>query len=61
LVGSTVGKVCFFFVFIRHTAYTVDACAPTSILPSLYFIDMVCSTAGTKATLALVRCVGVDF
>jgi len=27
------GKICFVFHFILHTAYTVDACALTSRLP----------------------------
>jgi hypothetical protein len=40
------------FDIILHTAYTVDACAPTSILPSLFFIDMIYFTADTKATPA---------
>jgi hypothetical protein len=39
-VGSTVGKICFVFDFIFHTTYTVDACALTSILPSLSLIDI---------------------
>jgi hypothetical protein len=47
--------------FILHTAYTVDACALTSILPSLSLIDMTYCTADTKATPASVHCVGVDF
>jgi hypothetical protein len=37
-VGSTVGKICFVFDFILHIAYTVDACALTSILPSMSLI-----------------------
>jgi hypothetical protein len=45
-------KICFVFDFILHTAYTVDACALTSILPSLPLIDMIYCTAGTKATPA---------
>jgi len=40
-VGSTVGKICFVFSFILHTVYIVDACALTSILPSLSLIDMI--------------------
>jgi hypothetical protein len=32
-VGSIFGKICFVFDFILHTAYTVDACSLTSILP----------------------------
>jgi len=34
-VGRTVRKICFVSDFILHTAYTADACALTSILPSL--------------------------
>jgi len=56
-VGSTVRKICFVFDFILHTAYTEDACALTSILPSLSLID----TADKNATLASVQGVGVDF
>jgi hypothetical protein len=56
-----VGKICFVFVFIVNTAYTVDACALTSILPSLPLIDMIYCTADTKATPASVEGVGVDF
>jgi hypothetical protein len=41
--------------------YTVDACALTSILPSLFFIHMIYFTADTKATPASVQGVGVDF
>jgi len=36
--GITVGKICFVFDFILYTAYTVDACALTRILPPLSFI-----------------------
>jgi hypothetical protein len=60
-VGSTVGKICFVFDFILHTAYTVDACALTSILHSLSLIDMMYCTADTKETPASVQGVGVDF
>jgi hypothetical protein len=56
-----VGKICFVFDFILHTAYAVDACALTSILPSLSWIDMTHCTADTKATPASVQGVGVDF
>jgi hypothetical protein len=49
------------FVFILHNAYTVCACALTSILPSLSFIDIIYFTADTKATPASVQGVGVDF
>jgi hypothetical protein len=55
------GKICFVFDFILHTAYTVDACALTSTLPSLPLIDMTYCTADTKATLASVQGVDVDF
>jgi hypothetical protein len=44
-----------------HTAYTVGACALTSILPSLSLIDMIYFTVDTKATPASVQGVGVDF
>jgi hypothetical protein len=56
-----VGKICFVFDFIFHSAYTVDACALTSILPSLSLIDMMYCTPDTKATPASVQGVGVDF
>jgi hypothetical protein len=56
-----VGKICFVFDFILHTAYIVDAYALTSILPSLSLIDMIYRTADTKATPASVQGVGVDF
>jgi hypothetical protein len=55
-----VGKICFVFDFIFRTAYTVDACALTSILPSLSLIDMIHFTADTKATPASVHGVGAD-
>jgi hypothetical protein len=54
-------KSCFVFDFILPTAYTVDACALTSILPSLSLIDMRHCTPYTKATPASVQGVGVDF
>jgi len=59
-VRSTVGKICFVFDFI-HTAYTVYACALTSILPSLSLIDMIHFTVDTKVTPSSVQGVGVDF
>jgi hypothetical protein len=55
------GKICFVFDFIFHTAYTIDACALASILPSLSLMDMIYRTADTKATPASVQGVGVDF
>jgi hypothetical protein len=60
-VGSAVGKICSVFDFILHTAYTVDACAFTGILPSLSLIDMVYWRADTKVRPASVRGVVVDF
>jgi hypothetical protein len=53
----------FFFIydFIFHTAYTVDACAFISILPSLSLINMIYCTADTIATPASVQGIGVDF
>jgi hypothetical protein len=51
-VGNTVGKICFIFDFIIYIACTVDACALTSILPTLSLIDMIYFTADTKATPA---------
>jgi hypothetical protein len=51
----------FVYDFIVHAAYTVDACAVTSILPSPSLIDMIYSKADTKATPASVQGVGVDF
>jgi hypothetical protein len=56
-----VGKICFVFDFFLHTAYTVDACALTSILPSLSLIDTIYCAVVTKATPASVQGVGVDF
>jgi hypothetical protein len=53
--------MCFVSDFILHTAYTVDACALTSILPSLSLIDMIQCTPYTKATPASVQGDGVDF
>jgi hypothetical protein len=53
--------ICFFLDIILHTAYTVDACALTSILPSLFLTHMTYYTADTKATPASVQGVGVDF
>jgi hypothetical protein len=53
--------ICFVFDFILHTAYTVDACALTSILLLLSLIDMIYYTADTKAMPASVQGVGVDF
>jgi hypothetical protein len=60
-VGSTVGKICFVFDYVLHTAYVVDSCARTSILASPSWIDMTHCTADTKATPASVQGVGVDF
>jgi hypothetical protein len=56
-----VGKSCFVFDFVIPTDYTVDACALTSILPSLSLIDMIYCSPYTKATPASVQGVGVDF
>jgi hypothetical protein len=50
-----VGKICFVFDFILHTAYTVDACALTSILPLLSLINMTCCSMDTKVTPASVQ------
>jgi hypothetical protein len=47
--------------FIVHTAYTVDACALASILPSPSLIGMIYCTTDTKPTPASVQRVGVDF
>jgi hypothetical protein len=52
---------CFVFDLIRHRAYNVDACALTSIQPTLSLIDMIYCTADTKATPTSVQGVGVDF
>jgi hypothetical protein len=57
--GSTVGKICFVFDFILHTAYTVDARALTSILPSLSL--MINYTVDTKAASASIQGFGIDF
>jgi hypothetical protein len=51
----------FRFRIILHTAYTVDACALSSILPSLSLIDIIYCTADAKATPASVQGVGVNF
>jgi hypothetical protein len=51
----------FVFDIILHIAYIVDACARTSILPSLSLIDRIYCTADTKTTPASVQGVGVDF
>jgi hypothetical protein len=59
-VPSTFSKICFVLDFILHTAYTVDACAHTSILPSLSLIDMY-FLLDTKVTPAFLQAVGVDF
>jgi hypothetical protein len=55
------GKYCFVFDFILHTSYAVDACALTSILPSVSLIDMTYCAAQRKAKPASVQGVGVDF
>jgi hypothetical protein len=61
------GNACYYsvqnlvFDIILHTAYTVCACALTSILPSLSLIDMIYFTADTKETPVSVQGVGVDF
>jgi hypothetical protein len=47
-----VGNICFFFEFILHSAYTVDARALTSILSPLSLIDIMYCTGDTKATPA---------
>jgi hypothetical protein len=60
-VGSTVGNIGFVFDFILPAAYTVGACALTSILPSFSLIDRICFEADTKTTPASVQGVGVDF
>jgi len=56
-----VGKICFGFDFILHTAYPIDACALIIILPSLPLIDMIYCTADKKVTPVSVKGVGVDF
>jgi hypothetical protein len=53
--------ICFVFDFILHTAYTVEACALTSILSSLSLIDIIYRTPDTKAKPASVQGVGVYF
>jgi len=57
----SVAKIYFVLDFILHTAYTVDACALTSILSSLSMINMIHCTADTKATPVSVQGVGVDY
>jgi hypothetical protein len=59
--GSTLDRIYLVFDFILHTAYTVDACALTSILPSLSLIDMIYCKPDRKATPAPVQGVGIDF
>jgi hypothetical protein len=56
-----VDKIWFVFDCILHTAYNVDACALTSILPSLSLIDTIYFTGDTKATPASVQGVCVEF
>jgi len=58
---EVVGKISLVLDFIFHTAYTVDARALTSIVPSLSLTDMIYCTADTKATPTSVQGVGVDF
>jgi hypothetical protein len=53
--------MCFVFDFILHSAYTLDACAVSSILPSVSLIDMIYCTPDTKATQVSVQGVGFDF
>jgi hypothetical protein len=53
--------MCFFYDFILHIAYIVDACALTNILSSLPLIDIIYCTPDTKATPASVHGVGVNF
>jgi hypothetical protein len=55
------GKICSVFDFILHTTFSVDACALTSIMPSLSLIDMIYFTTDTKATPASVQGVCVHF
>jgi hypothetical protein len=50
-----VDKNCFVFNFILHTAYALDACALTIILPSVSFIDIIYCTIDIKATPASVQ------
>jgi hypothetical protein len=47
--------------YCMKTAYIVDACALTSLLPSLSLIDMTYCKADTKATPESVQGVDVDF
>jgi len=51
----------FFFDFILHIAYIVDACALTDILPSISFIGMVCFRTYTKATPCRFRASASNF
>jgi hypothetical protein len=51
----------FRFRFFLHNAYTVHACALTSILSSLSIMGIIYCAADTKATPASVQGVGVDF
>jgi hypothetical protein len=60
-VGSTVGKICFVFDFILHTAYILESCVFTGILPSLPLMDIMYCMPDTKATPASVQGFGVDF
>jgi hypothetical protein len=60
-VGNTFGKIYFIFDFILYIAYTVDACALTSLLPSQSSRDPMYCTPETKATPASVQSVVVDF
>jgi len=56
-----VGKICFVLDFILHSAYTVDARALSSTLPSLSLKDMIFFTADSKSMAETVRGIGVYF
>jgi hypothetical protein len=56
-----VGKISSILDYILHTAYIVNACARTRMLPSLTLIDMIYFPTDTKATPASVQGFGVNF
>jgi len=47
--------------FILHIPYVVDACALSSILPSLFLTDMIYCTPDKETTSASVQGLYVDF
>jgi hypothetical protein len=50
-----VGKICFVFNFVLQNAYTADACALTSKLPSLSLKDMTYCKADQHTAFTLLN------